>query len=242
MDWRDEGIVLTLRPLGESGAVVTLLTREHGRHAGLARGGAGRRGRALYQTGNRVAASWRARLGEQLGSLSAELIEAHGARFIEDPLRLAALASAAALSEGALPEREPHRATYDRLLALLERMEADEPSAEWPADYARWELALLADIGFGLDLARCAVTAEAEGLTHVSPRTGRAVSAKAAAPYRDRLLPLPEFLGGVGAAMPGDVLTALALTGYFLEQHIFHPPKGLPAGRGRLVDLLGRRR
>ena len=149
MDWRDEGIVLTLRPLGESGAVVTLLTREHGRHAGLARGGAGRRGRALYQTGNRLAATWRARLGEQLGTLSAELIEAHGARFIEDPLRLAALASASAMAEGALPEREPHRAVYDRFLTLLTRMEEDESSAEWPADYARWELALLADLGFG---------------------------------------------------------------------------------------------
>ncbi|HSD35823.1 MAG TPA: DNA repair protein RecO [Alphaproteobacteria bacterium] len=242
MDWRDEGIVLTLRPLGESGAVVTLLTREHGRHAGLARGGAGRRGRALYQTGNRLAATWRARLGEQLGTLSAELIEAHGARFIEDPLRLAALASAAALAEGALPEREPHRAVYDRLLALLEAIEADDHSTGWPADYARWELALLADLGFGLDLARCAVTGETQSLTHVSPRTGRAVSAEAAAPYRDLLLPLPAFLGGTGTARPGEVLQALALTGHFLEQNIFHPPQGLPAARGRLIDLLGRRR
>jgi DNA repair protein RecO (recombination protein O) len=242
MDWRDEGIVLTLRPLGESGAVVTLLTREHGRHAGLARGGAGARGRALYQTGNRIAAHWRARLGEQLGSLSAELIEAHGARFIEDPLRLAALASAASIAEAALPEREPHRAVYDRLQTLLEAMERDEPSVAWPADYARWELALLADLGFGLDLARCAVTGATERLAYVSPRTGRAVSAEAAAPYRDRLLPLPAFLGETGGAAPGEVLKALELTSYFLEQHIFHLPKGLPAARGRLIDLLGRRR
>jgi DNA repair protein RecO (recombination protein O) len=242
MEWRDEAIVLGLRPFGESGAIVTLLTREHGRHAGLARGGAGRRGRALYQTGNRVEAQWRARLGDQLGSLSAELIEAHGSRLIEDPGRLAALASAAALAEAALPEREPHGPVYDRLLALLRSLEQDEAGARWPEDYARWELALLADLGFGLDLSRCAATGETAGLTHVSPRTGRAVSAKAAAPYRKRLLPLPAFLGGAAPAAAGEVPRALALTGHFLEQHIFHPPKGLPAARGRLVDLLGRRK
>ena len=132
MEWRDEGIVLGMRLFGESGAIVTLLTREHGRHAGLARGGAGRRGRSLYQTGNRVAAQWRARLGDQLGSLSAELIEAHGARLIDDARRLAALASAAALAEAALPEREPHRAVYDRLLALLQALQSDEAGARWP--------------------------------------------------------------------------------------------------------------
>jgi DNA repair protein RecO (recombination protein O) len=241
MEWRDEGIVLAARLLGESGAIVSLLTREHGRHAGLARGGAGRRGRSLYQTGNRVAAQWRARLGDQLGSLSAELIEAHGSRLIEDARRLAALASAAALAEAALPEREPHRAVYDRLLALLQSLQRDEAGARWPEDYARWELTLLADLGFGLDLSRCAATGATEGLTHVSPRTGRAVSAAAAAPYRERLLPLPAFLGGAGPAAPGEVVRALALTGHFLEQHIFHPPQGLPAARGRLIDLLGRR-
>ncbi|MDF2766794.1 MAG: recO, partial [Rhodospirillales bacterium] len=156
--------------------------------------------------------------------------------------RLAALASAAALAEAALPEREPHRAVYDRLLALLQSLEADEAGARWPEDYARWELALLADLGFGLDLSRCAATGETTGLTHVSPRTGRAVSASAAAPFRERLLPLPAFLGGAVSAGPGDVLRALALTGHFLEQHIFHPPKGPPVARGRLIDLLGRRK
>jgi DNA repair protein RecO (recombination protein O) len=242
MEWRDEAIVLGLRLFGESGAIVSLLTREQGRHAGLVRGGAGRRARSLYQTGNRVEARWRARLDDQLGSLSAELIEAHGSRLIEDPLRLAALASAATLAEAALPEREPHRTVYDRLLALLQSLERDEAAAEWPEDYARWELALLADLGFGLDLSQCAATGATEGLTHVSPRSGRAVSAEAAAPYRNRLLPLPAFLTGTGRAGPGDVPRALALTGHFLEQHIFHPPKGPPAARGRLIDLLGRRR
>lgn len=240
MEWRDEGIVLAARPFGESAAVVTLLTREHGRHAGLARGGAGRRGRALYQTGNRLQAYWRARLGEQLGSFTSELLEAHGSRLIEDRRRLAALAAAAALAEGALPEREPHGPVYDRLLALLRSLEEDDVGSIWPRDYALWELALLADLGFGLDLARCAATGATGDLTHVSPRSGRAVSRAAAAPFEGRLLPLPAFLTGESAVEPGDVGRALALTGHFLERHVFQPPIGLPAARGRLVDLLGR--
>ena len=240
MEWRDEGIVLGLRPNGESAAVVTLLTREHGRHAGLAQGANGRRGRSAYQTGNRVQAVWRARLGEQLGSFSCELIEAHGGRLIDDPLRLAALASAAALAEAALPEREPHRSVYDRLLALLQSLEHDDQATRWPEAYVHWELALLTDLGFGLDLSRCAATGVTADLAYVSPRSGRAVSREAAAPYRDRLLPLPPFLSGAGPVQAGDLLGGLALTGYFLEQHIFPQPKGLPPARGRLVDLLGR--
>lgn len=241
MEWRDEAIVLASRPYGESAALVTLLTREHGRHAGLARGASGRGGRSLYQTGNRVEAAWRARLGEQLGSFSCELVEAHGGRLIDDPLRLAALAAAAALTEAALPEREPHRAVYDRLLALLQCLERDDQAARWPEEYVRWELALLADLGYGLDLSRCTATGGTADLAYVSPRSGRAVSRAAAAPYRHRLLVLPAFLGGAGPAQTGDVLRGLALTGYFLEHHIFPPPKGPPPARGRLVDLLGRR-
>jgi DNA repair protein RecO (recombination protein O) len=242
MEWRDEAIVLGLRPYGESAAIVTLLTPEHGRHAGLARGAGGRRGRSLYQTGNRVQAVWRARLGEQLGSFSCELVEAHGGRLIEDPIRLAALTSAAALLEAALPEREPHRLLYEKLLALLRTLQADEPAIRWPEDYVRWELALLTELGFGLDLSRCVVTGGTDDLGYVSPRSGRAVSRKSAAPYRNRLLPLPAFLGGAGAAEPNDVVRGLALTGYFLEQHVFTPPKALPPARSRLVELLERRR
>ncbi len=240
MEWRDEGILLAARPFGESAAVVTLLTREHGRHAGFARGARGRRGGSVYQTGNRLQAVWRARLGEQLGSFTCELVEAHGGRLIEDPPRLAALASAAALAEAALPEREPHRSVYDRLLALLRSLERDG-FARWPEEYVRWELALLADLGFGLDLSRCAVTGSTTDLAYVSPRSGRAVSSGAAAPYRERLFALPAFLGGAGAAQADDVLRGLALTGHFLEQHLFPPPKGLPAARARLAELLGRR-
>jgi DNA repair protein RecO (recombination protein O) len=242
MEWRDEAIVLSLRPHGESAAIVTMLTPEHGRHAGLARGADGRRGRSLYQTGNRVQAVWRARLGEQLGNFSCELVEAHGGRLIEDPMRLAALSSAAALVEAALPEREPHRFLYERLLALLRSLQSDEPGMRWPQDYVRWELDLLTELGFGLDLSRCAVTGVTTDLAFVSPRSGRAVSLQAAGRYRDRLLHLPEFLGGAGPAQPDEVPRGLALTGYFLEQHVFTPPKALPPARNRLVQFLERRK
>jgi len=240
MEWRDQGIVLAVRPYGESGALISLLTRDHGRHAGLARGGAGRRGRALYQTGNLVQAVWRARLGEHLGSFACELIAAHGGRLIDDPPRLAALTAAAALAEATLPEREPHAPVFDRLVALIAELEADEPGRRWPERYVRWELALLADLGFGLDLARCAETGTTSALAFVSPRTGRAVSEPAGRRYRDRLFRLPPFLGGAGEPAPEDVLHGLALAGHFLEQHLVHPPRGLPAARLRLRDLLER--
>jgi DNA repair protein RecO (recombination protein O) len=242
MEWRDEAIVLGLRPHGESAAIVTLLTPEHGRHAGLARGAGGRRGRSLYQPGNRVQAVWRARLGEQLGNFSCELVEAHGGRLIEDPMRLAALSSSAALVEAALPEREPHRFLYDRLLALLRSLQSDEPGMRWPQDYVRWELDLLTELGFGLDLSHCTVTGVTTDLAFVSPRSGRAVSRQAGGRYGDRLLPLPEFLGGAGPAQSDEVTRGLALTGYFLEQHVFAPPKALPPARNRLVQFLERRK
>jgi DNA repair protein RecO (recombination protein O) len=238
MEWRDEGIVLAVRPYGESAALVSLLTRAHGRHAGLARGGAGRRGRALYQTGNQVQAVWRARLNEHLGSFACELVAAHGGRLIDDPPRLAALTAAAALAEAALPEREPHAPVFDRLLQVIAVLEEDEAVRHWPEQYVRWELALLADLGFGLDLAAAET---AEGLAFVSPRTGRAVSAEAGARYRDRLLVLPPFLGGTGAPAPEDVLHGLKLTGHFLERHLLQAPGGLPAARRRLHNLLERR-
>lgn len=241
MEWRDEAIVLGLRPYGESAAILILLTAEHGRHAGLARGAGGKRGRALYQTGNLVQAVWRARLGEQLGSFSCELVEALGGKLIEDPMRLAALSSAAALVEAGLPEREPHRFLYERLLDLLRTLQSEERTLRWPEDYIRWELDLLTELGFGLDLSRCAVTGGNADLAYVSPRSGRAVSRGAAGPYEDRLLALPEFLGGAGPEQPDDVGRGLALTGYFLEQHVFTPPKALPAARSRLVELLERR-
>jgi DNA repair protein RecO (recombination protein O) len=233
MEWLDQAIVLSARPHGETSAVVTLLTQEHGRHAGLVRGGQNSKSRAIYQTGNQVRAQWRARLADHLGSLICEPMESHAARLFDDPRRLAALSAAAAVSERALPEREPHPACFHGFLALLEAMAGDH----WAEAYVRWELALLAELGFGLDLSRCAAGGDNDQLAYVSPRTGRAVSLGAGEPYRERLLVLPGFLVGRGGGGPLEVGAGLAVTGYFLERHVFHPQdRALPQARRRLAD------
>jgi DNA repair protein RecO (recombination protein O) len=239
MRWSDEGFVLAARPHGESGAVVHLLTRERGRHAGLVRGGAGRRLAAALQPGNEVRAEWRGRIEDQLGTLAVELAQARAAGLLGDALRLAALASACALAEAALPEREPHPGAYEGFGALLDAL-AGAP--DWPATYARWELALLAELGYGLDLARCAATGETEDLAYVSPRSGQAVGREAAGPWRDRLLPLPAFfLGAQAPAEAQDVRDALELTGLFLERRVLAPHgRREPAARTRLVAMLRR--
>jgi DNA repair protein RecO (recombination protein O) len=238
MDWSDDGIVLGARRHGETSLVVSVLTHGHGRHAGLVRGGAGKRGRALYEPGNRLRVTWKARLTEHLGNFTCELVTAEAARVLDDAGRLAALTAACALIEAALPEREPHPGAYDMLAALIEALQGDG----YAASYARWELALLTELGFGLDLATCAATGRSDRLTYVSPKSGRAVSAEAAEPYRDRLLKLPRFLIEDGPAAAPDLLDGLRLTGHFLTAHVFAArPGGVPAARGRLVDRLTRR-
>ncbi|MCC6918630.1 MAG: DNA repair protein RecO, partial [Alphaproteobacteria bacterium] len=178
MEWAEEAIVLAARRHGESDAIVAVLTRGHGRCAGLVRGGAGRRAGPVLQPGNRIAARWRARLEGHLGTLAAELVHGHAARFLDDPDRLAALSAAAAVADLALPEREPHPRAFDGFVGLLAALEAD---TGWAAAYVRWELDLLAELGFGLDLARCAATGTEADLVYVSPRSGRAVSRAAGA-------------------------------------------------------------
>lgn len=241
MEWRDQGIVLSSRRHGESAAIVTLLTRGHGRHAGLARGGMGRRLRGVYQSGNRVSATWRARLEEHLGSFVCELVTSHAALLLDQPARLAGLSSACALLETALPEREPHEDIYQDFLTLLAGLEGEG----WAAAYVQWEMSLLADLGFGLDLSACATTGATQGLAFVSPKTGRAVAAAAGKPYRDKLLALPEFLTRPaphpGAPPPSfrDVEQGLALTGFFLRCHVFAPHhRTEPPARIRFVDRL----
>jgi DNA repair protein RecO (recombination protein O) len=243
MHWADEGIVLASRRHGETAAVASVMTRAHGRHAGLVHGGASRRMRPVLQPGSAVAVEWRARLSEHLGNMRIEPRSAPGAALFDDGDRLAALAAACALTDAALPEREPHPAVFEGLTLLLGALAEGDPS--WPAVYVRWELGLLAELGFGLDLERCAVTGEAKDLTHVSPRSGRSVSGAAAEPYRERLLALPPFLapnrGRPAANDPrADVMQGLALTGYFLQRRVFeaHGAK-MPPARARLVERLG---
>ena len=240
MNWSDEGYVLSVRRHGEAAAIVNLLTREHGRHAGLVRGGAGRRLRGVLQPGNLVAAEWRGRLAEHLGSYTVEGMRDHAAGLLSDGNRLAGLTAAAAVTEAALPEREPHLAAHDGFAALLAAL-AETPN--WAAIYVRFELGLLAELGFGLDLSHCAATGSTEDLAYVSPRSARAVSRKAAAPYKEKLLPLPGFLlpkAGEKLARQ-DILDGLKLTGYFLQTAVFAPHnQPLPMARERLVERISR--
>ena len=238
MQWSDTGFVLAARRHGETALIVELLTRAHGRHAGLVRGGQSPRRRAVLQPGNAVAATWRGRLAEHLGTIECELVRAHAARLLDDPDRLAALAAAAALLAAALPEREPHPDVYASFAALVEALDS---AVAWPAHYVVWECDLLAALGFGLDLSRCAATGRRDDLAYVSPRTGRAISREAGRPYRDKLLQLPGFLCGDESAETADIVAGLALTGHFLHVHLFAPQgRGLPEARLRLADRLRR--
>jgi DNA repair protein RecO (recombination protein O) len=238
MDWTDTGIVLARRRHGESGAIVALFTRLRGRHLGRVRSLAGRRAGGVYEIGNEVRAHWRARLDEHLGNYDGELAVAHAARVLDDADRLAALSAAMTVIDQATPEREPHPVLYDATLELLAELARDD----WPQRYVRWECACLAELGFGLSLGECAVTGVAEGLTHVSPRTGRAVSAAAAQPFADRLLTLPAFITDPAlAATRAELLDGLALTGHFIERHVLAPlGHRMPAARNRLVDRIRR--
>jgi len=237
MEWRDTGFVLSARRHGESALIVELLTADHGRHAGLVRGGQSPRRRAVLQPGNSVAASWRGRLPQHLGTLECELIEAHAARFLDEPDRLAALSAATSLLVTALPEREPHGDLYASLTGLLAALDSDE----WAQSYVAWECDLLRGLGFGLDLSSCAATGAHEDLAYVSPRSGRAVSCAAGLPYHDKLLPLPGFLWREAPASPAEIVAGLALTHYFLLHHVLAPHGGkLPEARERLAERMRR--
>jgi len=235
MEWHDQGIVLARRRHGESSAIVSLFTRDHGRHVGLVRGGSGRRGAGVYQPGNIVSAGWRGRLPEHLGTFSCELIESIAARLLDDALRLGALTSACAIIEATLPEREPHRSLYEATLDLVHSLE----QPDWAARYVHWECQALADLGFGLELGRCAVTGQTHDLAFVSPRSGRAVSREAGRAYADRLFALPSFLGGPVGEVPGpaSVLEGLRITGHFLERNVLAAnDRPMPAARIQFVE------
>ncbi len=233
MDWRDQAIVLSVKSHGENGAIVALLTQEHGRQAGMVRGAHSIKQRGVLLPGNRVWASWRARLAEHLGALRCELVSAHAAQALDDPARLAALSSACALTLIALPEHQPLPALFGALTALLDAL----PHPSWPSVYVHWELALLRGLGYGLDLTTCAATGVNDGLAYVSPKSGRAVSLSAGEPYADKLLPLPRFLAEGGEGAPADITNGLTLTGYFLDRHVLSA-HGLsfPPARERLVE------
>jgi DNA repair protein RecO (recombination protein O) len=221
MEWRDEGLVIGVRRHGETSAIVEAMTRAHGRHLGLVRGGRSARLRAALQLGNTLALVWRARLDEHLGAYSIEPLALRAGRLMGSALALAGINYLSALTR-LLPEREPHEAVYETLTLIADRLD-DEALA--PPLVARFEALMLAECGFRLDLARCAATGASDGLAYVSPRSGRAVSAEAGAPWRDRLLPLAAFMceGARLEAPPSteDIADAFSMTGYFLARDLY---------------------
>ena len=237
MEWEEAGIVLAAAPYGEGDALATVFTEAHGAFRGLARGGSARAKSAIWQTGNLIEARWVARLADQLGSFTADLVHPAAALAMADPWHLAVLRAACAVAEGALPEREPQPAVFRGLLHLIVH------PGEGPACVAGlvgWELGLLSQLGYGLDLSRCAVSGTQEGLAFVSPKTGRAISTGEAGAWRDRLLPLPAFL--LGAAKPRwpDVADGLRLTGHFLARDAFGARhRGMPVARKMLEEKIG---
>jgi DNA repair protein RecO (recombination protein O) len=241
VSWEDDGVVLSVRRFGEHDAICTLLTAAHGRTAGMVKGGSGKQGRSLLQPGNHVRAAWRARLDSQLGVYTLESIRAYAAEALDSSSALAGVACLCAMAEAALPEREPHAEVYRQCLHLLDHIGA----AGWDAHYVLWELALLRDMGYGLDLATCAATGVTEDLAYVSPRSGRAVSRAAAAPYLAQLLHLPPFLKPASlqdhtaslTATAEEVARGLILTGHFFDRHVFAPHgQKPPAARQRFLE------
>jgi DNA repair protein RecO (recombination protein O) len=237
MDWRDEGILLSMRPHGETSAIIEVMTPGHGRHMGVVRGGASRKMAATLQPGTGLVLEWRARLDDHIGSFTVEPVKSR-AHLLSDRLALAGLLSICALLHEALPEREAHPSLWRQTLTLMDLLGEEG----WTSAYVRWELCLLEEIGFGLDLDACAVTGATQGLAYVSPKTGRAVTAKGAGDWADRLIPLPEGLAGEGPLGPDAVSTGLRLTGFFLDRElrpVLHD-RPLPEARSRLVDLIAR--
>lgn len=229
----DHGIVLSARPHGEGGAIVALLTESNGRHAGYVHGGQSTKKRAMLEPGAQVKVEWRARIADSLGTYVMESDRGLPTGVLEDSLKLSALMSACALCDAALPEREGHAGLYHGLRALMTALTEDH----WAPVYVMWEIALLKELGFGLDLTRCAGGGDARTLTHVSPKSGRAVSAAVAEPYKERLLSLPQFLRPGGGGEGEDILTGLRLTAHFLEHWVFaHHTKGVPEARIRFQE------
>jgi len=238
MEWRDEAIVLGLKRHGESSLIAEVMTRGHGRHLGIVRGGRGKRLGPVLQPGNSVEIVWRARLQEHLGQFAVEGLKLRAASLIDSATALYALACLSAHLR-LLPERDPHEALYRTLELILEHLQLPHVAA---ALVVRFEIALLTELGFGLDLTCCAVSGATQELIYVSPKSGRAVSREAGDPYKDRLLPLPRFLNGFGISEPlaeEDLSSGFRLSGFFLERHVLEP-RGLklPEARAALVSSI----
>ncbi len=233
MEWTGEGLLIGVRRHGESSVIAEAMVVGRGRQLGLVRGGRSSKQSAALQPGNTVQLTWRARLEDHLGAFTIELLQARAAELIADRRRLY-LSQLVCEHLRLLPERDPH----DRLLGMALRLLEVPPDG---AELVRFELAILDELGYGLDLTACAATGVLDDLTHVSPRSGRAVSRSAAQPYLERLLPLPSFLSGRGNASPSDIAAAFRLSGHFLHSHVWGPRQlDPPPTREPLVELLSR--
>jgi DNA repair protein RecO (recombination protein O) len=238
MEWRGEGFVLSSRRHGETSVILEVFTPDQGRHAGVLRGGVSRKWTPHLQPGTQLDLSWRARLEDHIGTFTIEPQRSRSAAAMGSRMALAGLGAVCGLLAFCLPERERHPALYKRSEQLLDLLGQDDI---WPLAYLRWEMALLEDLGFGLDLAACAATGINEELCYVSPKTGRAVSKQAAGIWVDRLLPLPQVMLGRGDADEAEIVRALGTTGYFLARKLA-PALGnrpVPEARARFVDLVG---
>ena len=240
MEWRDQGILLSVRRHGENAAIIEVLTRDHGRHAGVVRGGTSRKIAPILQPGAQLDVLWRARLEDHLGTYAVEPLRSRSADALGDRLALAGLNAVTALLMFSLAEREPHLELYERTEWLLDMLDQVEV---WPLAYLHWELALLEDLGYGLDLTQCAVTGSTQDLIYVSPKTGRAVSRNGAGEWADRLLPLPKCLQGVGSGNLDDLEDGFRTTGHFLESALAKDlgNKPVPEARARFVDAFLKR-
>ncbi len=236
MQWRDEGIILGVRPQGEAHALVEIMTPAHGRHLGVVRGGRSRRLQPLLQPGNSVDAVWQARLEEHLGQFTLEGVKERAARLMEGPAGVFGVQHLGFLLR-LLPERDPHPGLHEALGLILDIL---PDMAQAGPLLVRFELEILTELGFGLELTECAATGVEDDLVYVSPKSGRAVSRTAGEPYRDRLLALPPFLNGSGPPQAGCVADGFRLTGFFLTRHVYEP-RGIiePPARAALVRLAG---
>lgn len=239
IEWQDEAVVLRVQPHGETSVILEVFSPQHGRHAGVVRGGVSRKIAPILQPGGQIAVTWKARLDSHLGSFTVEPVRSRAAQAMGDRLALAGLNAVCGLLALVLPDREAHLPLYQRSVALLDLLgQADI----WPLAYLQWEQALLEEMGFGMDLSACAVRGVNEDLAFVSPRTGRAVSREAAGEWANRLLPLPPVLAGKGDADAGEIVIALSTTGYFIQNRLFRSlgDRQMPASRQRLIDEIAR--
>ncbi|WP_417242423.1 DNA repair protein RecO [Celeribacter sp.] len=239
MEWRDQGTVLAVRKYGESSVIVEVFTEAHGRHAGVVRGGVSRKMTPHLQPGGQISVTWKARLEDHLGSFTVEPLRSRAADVMGDPLALEGLNTLTALLTSTLPEREPHDYLYVETISLFDRLGVDP---DWPLAYLHWEVSLLEELGFGLDLSACAVTGSPDDLAYVSPKSGRAVSRQGAGEWADRMLPLPQCLLGQSSLVYAEIIDGMTTTGHFIAKILAElSDKPLPQARARFLDRLAKK-